>query len=107
MKSDPPAVKYASNHGTQEGEAIAYYRLLYGRSQKEFYKAPFGAFKAMEERNRLSKDNEALLPALCESMIETGAELLSAIQPISLTAVHELQLLTVGPQFRGSQNVKI
>jgi hypothetical protein len=88
-------------------QLLGYYRLLYGCSQKEFYKAPFGVFKAMEERNQLNQRNESLLPALCDSLIETGAKLLTAIQPVSLAAIHELQLLTVGPQFRGSQNVAI
>jgi hypothetical protein len=88
-------------------QLLGYYRLLYGRSQKEFYKSPFGRFKPMEEDNHLSQDNENLLRTLCQSLIATGATLLAAIQPISLTAVHELQLLTVGPQLRGSQNVSI
>ena len=88
-------------------QLLGYYRLLYGRSQKEFYKPPFGRFKLMEEGNQLSQANEKLLSSLCESLVRTGEKLLSAIQPISLTAIHELQLLTVGPQLRGSQNVSI
>ena len=88
-------------------QLLGYYRLLYGRSQKDFYKSPFGRFKAMEVNNLLSQENEALLASLCECLVHTGAKLLRAIQPMSLTAVHELQLLTVGPQLRGSQNVSI
>lgn len=86
---------------------LGYYRLLYGCSQKEFYKSPLGRFRTMEETNSLSNHAATMLPQLCRSLIETGATLLGSIQPIGLSAVHELQLLTVGPQFRGSQNVAI
>jgi hypothetical protein len=85
-------------------QLLGYYRLLYGRSQKEFYKPPFSRFKPLEEDNRLSTDNEKLLSVLCKSLVATGSRLLRAIQPMTLNAVHELQLLTVGPQLRGSQN---
>lgn len=88
-------------------QLLGYYRLLYGRTQKEFYKAPFARFKPLEERNHLSAPNAELLPALCTSLVQTGSSLLAAIQPISVVTVHELQLLTVGPLLRGSRNVAI
>jgi hypothetical protein len=86
---------------------LGYYRLLYGLSQKEFYKHPFGRFRAMEENNQLSTENEHLLSPLCRSLGETAWQLLSGIQPLSTATIHELQLLTVGPQLRGSRNVTI
>lgn len=52
----------------------------------------------------MSAENEMLLTILCTSLVGTGSGLLRAIQPMTLNAVHELQLLTIGPQFRGSQN---
>jgi len=51
---------------------LGYYRLLYGLSQKEFYKHPFGRFRAMEENNQLSTENENLLSPLCRSLGETA-----------------------------------
>jgi hypothetical protein len=84
---------------------LGYYRLLYGISQKDFYsRGPFGRFKALEADNRLTAANAALLPALCASLAVTGGELFSGVAPISAAGIHELQLLTLGPQFRGSQN---
>ncbi|HET6387346.1 MAG TPA: XcyI family restriction endonuclease [Armatimonadota bacterium] len=84
---------------------LGYYRLLYGFSQKEFYhKGPFGRFKPMEEANRLSHENAGRIPGLCRSLVETAWELFQAIEPISLDSIHELQLLTLGPQLRGSEN---
>jgi hypothetical protein len=88
-------------------QLLGYYRLLYGISQKEFYQTPFGLFRLMEEKNRLSERAEPLLPALCHSLIATASQLLVAIQPISESTLHDLQMLTLGPQFRGSQNVNI
>jgi hypothetical protein len=83
---------------------LGYYRLLYGISQKQFAQKPFGQFAAMEAGNRLSPSNGRLLPALCESLIETGWALFEGVQPVSAAAIHELQLLTIGPQLRGSEN---
>jgi hypothetical protein len=92
---------------TARPELLGYYRLLYGISQKEFYKRGFAAFKSMEVENQLTETNRRMLPRLCRSLCQTGAELLAGVQPASLEAIHELQLLTIGPQLRGSQNNKI
>jgi hypothetical protein len=83
---------------------IGYYRLLYGISQKQFSKRPFGQFAPMEGSNRLSPANDRMLPALCRSLIITGGELFNGVQPVSASAIHDLQLLTIGPQLRGSEN---
>jgi hypothetical protein len=86
---------------------LGYYRLLYGVSQKEFYRGAFSRFKPMEQDNLLKRENEELLPSLCRAMAETGTALLDGIQPVSMETIRELQLLTLGPQLRGSQNVTI
>lgn len=84
---------------------IGYYRLLYGFSQKEFYfKGPYGQFKSMEEKGRLTDIANSMLPELCQSLIYAGAYIVKELDFISLDTLHDLQLLTVGPQFRGSMN---
>lgn len=84
---------------------LGYYRLLLGFSQKEFYsKGPFGLFKLMEEKGRLSNRAEEDLDEFCTSMIESAELLVSEIDEFSPLIISNLQLLTVGPQFRGSKN---
>ncbi len=84
---------------------LGYYRLLYGFSQKEFYgKGRFREFSAMEKRDALTKGTDALLPALCRSLVETGQLLLDGLARPSRESVHELQLLTIGGQLRGRYN---
>jgi len=87
---------------------LGYYRLLYGFSQKEFYtKGPFGAFKPLEERDEVPSAVAEALPALCLSLIASGQMLVEGLGALSLDGVHELQLLTLGPQLRGSQNTRV
>jgi hypothetical protein len=86
---------------------LGYCRLLYGISQNEFYCGQFSQFISMEAESQLSGANDTLLPQLCRSLCKTGLELLKGVQPPSIGAVHELQLLTIGPQLRGSQNNRI
>lgn len=87
---------------------LGYYRLLYGLSQKEFYnKGPFGRFKRMEDRGEFTTRIETDIHALCHSLAVTGSRLVDGIDELSLDVVHELQLLTVGPQFRGSENTRV
>ncbi len=87
---------------------LGYYRLLYGLSQKEFYsKGPFGRFKRLEDRGDLTKLTSPHIPALCKSLVSTAEALVDGIDEISLQIIHELQLLTLGPQLRGGANTKI
>jgi hypothetical protein len=87
---------------------LGYYRLLYGISQKEFYnKGPFGRFKRMEDRGECSEVTSSMLPALCRSLVHTGAGLVNGLDTLSQDIVHELQLLTIGPQLRGSENTRV
>jgi len=82
---------------------LGFYRLLLGFSQKQFYGAHwgFGPFKAMEERGLLSKSSEAALVDLCKALCGSAEFLLKGIGELSKASVHELTLLTLGPQLRG------
>jgi len=87
---------------------IGYYRLLFGLSQKEFYnKGPFGRFKRLEDRGDITKLQKPHISALCKSLVNTAQALVDGIDEISLQTIHELQLLTLGPQLRGGANTKI
>jgi hypothetical protein len=87
---------------------LGYYRLLFGLSQKEFYnKGPFGRFKRLEEEGEILKQREAEIPALCKSLIGTAQLLLEEIDDLSLRMVRDLQILTLGPQLRGSRNTQL
>lgn len=86
---------------------LGYYRLLLGFSQKDFYsKGPFGLFRSMEEKGVLSKKCKSHLNELCESLIGSVVLFVDKIGFIDKNIVSELQLLTVGPQLRGSMNNK-
>ena len=87
---------------------LGYYRLLFGLSQKAFYnKGPFGRFKRLEDRGDFTNLQKPHIPALCESLIKTAEALVDGIDELSLSIIHELQLLTLGPQLRGGANTKI
>jgi len=84
---------------------IGYYRLLLGFSQKEFYsKGPFGVFRSMEEYGNLSRNAVDNLEIFCKSLIKTAESLITQIGEFNISTLAELQLLTVGPQLRGSMN---
>jgi len=87
---------------------LGYYRLLYGLSQKEFYRtSPISSFKRLEERNELTDTLIERLGDLCKSLIYTGHILLEAMEELSLQTIRDLQLLTLGAQLRGGQNTKL
>ncbi|MFN3998172.1 XcyI family restriction endonuclease [Algoriphagus sp.] len=84
---------------------LGYYRLLYGFSQKEFFsKGPFGGFKLMEEKGILSKTAASNLEFLCETLAKCGENIVNGIDEFTFETISDLQLLTLGPQFRGSRN---
>lgn len=95
---------------TENPHLLAYYRLLYGYSRKEFYTSETGVsrFQSMEKKGKLSKSNAKDLPELCSAMSTAGAMLLDGIGPkrISKALLDDLSLLTLGPQLRGGANVK-
>lgn len=87
---------------------LGYYRLLFGLSQKEFYsKGPFGRFKRLEDRGELPDRLRCDLPDLCRSLARTAEDLVDGIDDLSLGALHDLQLLTLGPQLRGVENIRL
>ena len=87
---------------------VGYYRLLLGFSQKEFYnKGPFGGFKKPEEAGQVSLAAHPRVTGLCRSLIGSAELLVDGLDQLSLDAVHDLQLLTLGPQLRGSRNTKL
>lgn len=87
---------------------LGYYRLLYGLSQKEFYnKGPFGRFRRLEDEGELTEQTETLLLPLCRSLARIAGQLVQGLDTISNSVVHELQLLTLGPMLRGSENNRI
>ena len=87
----------------QRPQLIAYYRLLLGFSQKEFYGKHYGlgVFKAMEERGVVPLRCESLLPELCRCLCQSSNYLVENVSSLSKTTIHELTLLTLGPQLRG------
>jgi XcyI restriction endonuclease. len=87
---------------------LGYYRLLYGFSCKAFYdQGPFKRFQGLENDGAVKPLSDPLIPALCRSLANTAEILLELINPVSLAVVNDLQLLTLGAQFRGSGNVKV
>jgi hypothetical protein len=87
---------------------LGYYRLLYGFSCKAFYEqGPFKRFQRLENDGRVEPRIEPRIPSLCRSLCATGGLLVEPIEHLSLAAVNELQILTLGAQFRGSGNVKV
>lgn len=84
---------------------VGYYRLLYGFSQKEFYgKGPFGRFKRAEESGVITAPTSKMVPNLCKSLIRTGELFVGEISGLTIQNIKELQLLTLGAQWRGSHN---
>ncbi len=123
-KVDAELGKFVSNRGLQKvaswglrGEIVfpvpcilhanpkilGYYRLLLGFSQKQFYGTQygFGTLKPMEEKGLLSAGNKAALPDLCKTLCASAEFLVQGIDELSQESVHELTLLTLGPQLRG------
>jgi hypothetical protein len=89
-------------------QLLGYYRLLLGFSQKEFYnKGPFGCFKLMEHEARISSGANDLLADLCRSLCGSAWILVNNIPGLSQKLLHELTLLTVGAEYRGSYNARL
>ena len=89
---------------------IAYYRLLLGYSQKEFFhKAKLGRFKLMESKGVLSPRINDEIPDLCRALSKRASDMFAEIgfEKATPTLLHELTLLTFGPQLQGSRNTEI
>lgn len=89
---------------------LAYYRLLLGYSQKEFFNATTGAtlFRAMEVKGVLTDKARAHLDAFCNALNQAAAILLEGVgvERVSRHLLDDLTLLTLGPQLRGGANVR-
>lgn len=89
---------------------LAYYRMLFGYSQKEFYGSDkgfgVGHFRLMETAGTISSRAEKDLEAICEEFCRVGSELLEGLGPLKISRelLDDLTLLTVGPQLRGGAN---
>ena len=95
---------------TANPRLLGYYRLLYGYSQKEFYKSGVGGqFKAFEVSGAVSARNAPALFPFCRAMAQAGELLLAGISAgrVNAGVLDDLTLLTLGPQLRGGANVKI
>lgn len=87
---------------------IGYYRLLFGFSQKGFYtRGPFGPFKRLEDTGTIPIHLDRALEPLCASLVGTAQKLIDGLGELSTDLVHDLQLLTLGPQLRGSRNTAL
>jgi XcyI-like restriction endonuclease len=89
---------------------VGYYRLLLGAPQKQFYTGASGMspFKAMEQRGLMTDRAAAVLPAFCHEMGAVLSELVEQLSPtVTQRDIEELPLLTLGPQFQGSNNNRI
>ncbi len=66
---------------------LGYNRLLYGLSQKEFYRyAQIAPFKRLEESNEIRESLSPRLDSLCQSLIPRGNSCLKAL-PTSISAL--------------------
>lgn len=90
---------------------VAYYRLLYGFSQKEFYRSDVaGPIRGAEERGVWPERHEGRVEEFCAAMAASGALLMAGVAAggaVSSAFLHDLSLLTLGPQWRGGSNVAI
>ena len=84
---------------------LGYYRLLLGFSQKQFYSRDYGLalFKPMEETGTISSRQDADLAAFCHALCLSSEQLISGTGRLSTSSIHELTLLTLGPQLRGGK----
>ena len=82
---------------------LGYYRLLLGFSQKQFYGKAYGiaAFKSMEGRGLLSKQQSLLLEPLCRALCASAESLVTDVPDLDMASIHDLTLHTLGPQLRG------
>lgn len=82
---------------------LGYYRLLLGFSQKQFYGSRYGftPFKSMEEGGQITAGNKPRLNELCNALCASAEALVKNVPHLSKATVHELTLLTLGPQLRG------
>lgn len=88
---------------------LAYYRLMLGYSQKEFYgTSGIGSFKSAEDRGEFAGRDAGRVPDLCTALASASGYLVANLpfKKLSAGVLDDLTLLTYGPQLRGGANVK-
>jgi hypothetical protein len=82
---------------------LGYYRLLLGFSQKEFYGRIYGlsSFKSMEEKGILSSAQLKQVESLCRTLAVSAQHLVRGVPKLEKSTLHDLTMLTLGPQLRG------
>ena len=88
---------------------LAYYRLILGFSQKEFYqKSKLGRFDVMESRGRIPERLQEEIVPLCLALAQRASELIRdmGVKKLTLDLLDDLSLLTLGPQLRGGPQHK-
>lgn len=93
-------------------QLLAYYRLLLGYSQKQFYGGAsgfgVGHFKSMEEKGRIGTAASNDLQDICQALCASGSLMLRGMKELDLkvskSGLEDLSLLTLGPQLRGGAN---
>ena len=88
---------------------LGYYRLLLGFSQKQLYgkEHGLGPFKSMEEKGTLSDKQDSQLVDLCRCLSASADYFVLNTRHLSQSSVHDLTLLTLGAQLRGSHQNRI
>ena len=93
---------------TARPSLLGYYRLLYGFSQKEFYRGSGAAtLKKLEEGNEIPESIQPYLSEVCTVLIRAGRGLVDGLDGFSQRIIRDLQLLTLGAQLRGGRNTRI
>ncbi|WP_257160751.1 XcyI family restriction endonuclease [Corynebacterium cystitidis] len=90
--------------------SLAYYRLLLGVSQKQFYTVKSGTniFKPLEFRGEITEEASDNLEEFCKAMNTAMVKLILALPKVNLRDdVDQLPLLTLGAQADGSWRVQI
>lgn len=89
-------------------ELLGYYRLLYGYSQKIFYTSKTGAsaLRLMEIRGIVTPRAAPRIETACIAFALAGEMLVEGLgkKLTGFEIAHELSLLTLGAQYRGSAN---
>lgn len=87
---------------------LGYYRLLYGYSQKIFYTTKTGAsaLRLMEAKGIVTRRAAPKVEEACRAFAGAGEMLVEGLgkKLNGFEIAHELSLLTLGAQFRGSAN---
>jgi hypothetical protein len=96
-------VSYVVEHNPR---LVGYYRLLLGFSQKQFYgkECGFGIFRSMEDKGILAERQRPYLQEFCGCLCKSAQHLIQGVDFLSENTVHDLTLLTLGPQLRGGAN---